>query len=409
MDAWPAHYPSGSRRTPVESTRQASAIVARELSGSATGQSPAASMYEAFYGLAQSPFSLSPDPRFLYPSESHDAAIQQILRALRRREAFIVLWGEIGTGKTTICRALVPQLDRHVFASLVLNPFLAIDDLLRQVLIDFGVAPRDPIRRERFSRATTHELSTTLHDFLQSLAPIQGSAVLIVDEAQHLSPRVLEHLRVIAAPAGDWPPLQIVLVGQPILLEVLAAADLRQLDQRISLKALVRPLGRDDVEPYIAHRLAVAGESVAVAFERSAIVRIHELSGGVPRVINLLCDRALAAGAERGVHEITQEMIDQAADAVSFRRRPSRPVRSGRRPMRAALAALAVTGAIGTLALAAPLHRFVDGSLPGLPDSPERVPPIPLPSVPEDLRPIDVPVPEPGEVPDDFVAPQNVR
>src|SRR4029453_7831049 len=246
-----------------------------------------ASVYESFYGLAQSPFTLAPDPRFLYLSDSHDTAIQQILQAIRRRETFIVLSGDIGTGKTTLCRAVIQQLDKTALASLVLNPFLAIEELLRQVLVDFGVVSRDAMLTERFSRATTHELTTTLCDFLLTLAPLRGTAVLLIDEAQHLSPKVLEELRVVASLAGDAPRLlQIVLVGQPNLLDVLAAADLRQLDQRISLKALLKPLERDDVEQYIAHRLTVAGESVSVIFEPAAVRRVHELSAGVPRVIN---------------------------------------------------------------------------------------------------------------------------
>jgi len=368
-----------------------------------------ASVYESFYGLAQSPFTLAPDPRFLYLSDSHDTAIQQILQAIRRRETFIVLSGDIGTGKTTICRAVIQQLDKTALSSLVLNPFLAIEELLRQVLVDFGVVSRDALLTERFARATTHELTTTLCDFLLTLAPLRGSAVLLIDEAQHLSPRVLEELRVVASLAGDEARLlQIVLVGQPGLLDVLAAADLRQLDQRISLKALLKPLERDDVEQYIAHRLAVAGESVSVIFEPAAVKRVHELSAGVPRVINLLCDRALMAGAERGVHEITPELIDLAADMVSFRRRPATRTRKGRRIPRAAVAAVAAGGVLITMAIAAPLHRLVAAPLPAIPGAPFR----PLPELPIPPPPNDAPRPPtllPGETPDDFVATPRSR
>jgi general secretion pathway protein A len=365
-----------------------------------------ASVYESFYGLAQSPFTLAPDPRFLYLSDSHDTAIQQILQAIRRRETFIVLSGDIGTGKTTICRAVIQQLDKATLSSLVLNPFLAIEELLRQVLVDFGVVSRDALLSERFARATTHELTTTLCDFLLTLAPLRGSAVLLIDEAQHLSPRVLEELRVVASLAGDESRLlQIVLVGQPDLLDVLAAANLRQLDQRISLKALLKPLERDDVEQYIAHRLTVAGESVSVVFEPAAVKRVHELSAGVPRIINLLCDRALMAGVERGMHEIPPELIDVAADMVSFRRRPAaRPVRTSRRIPRAAVAAVAGGGVLMTMAIAAPLHRLVDAPLPAIPGVPFRpMPELPIPPLTDDaLRP---PALATGETPDDFVAP----
>src|SRR5262249_41611901 len=133
--------------------------------------------YEEFYGFVQPPFTLTPDPRFLYRSESHEEAITLLLQALRRREGFIVLTGDIGTGKTTICRALLQQLDASTFTSLLLNPFLSVEELLREALLDFGVLSREAIRQGRVASASTHELVSTLHDFLLSLVPIRGSAV----------------------------------------------------------------------------------------------------------------------------------------------------------------------------------------------------------------------------------------
>jgi general secretion pathway protein A len=359
---------------------------------SSTLQPREVSLYESFYGLAQSPFALAPDPRFLYLSESHHAAIKRILQSLRRREPFIVLSGDIGTGKTTLCRALLEQLDKTAFSSLVLNPFVSIDELLRQVLMDYGVVSRDSMLSERFANATKHELITTLSEFLLTLAPLRGSAVVIIDEAQHLKPEVLEELRVVAGMHSDARLLQIVLVGQPGLLDVLGAADLRQLDQRISLKAMLQPLDREDVEQYISHRLTVAGESVSVVFEKSAIKRLHALSGGVPRVINLLCDRALMAGAERGVHEITPAMIDQASDALSFRR----PATEGDRPGGIRVSAprwaiaLAVVAALLLPVPLVPWHRFIETPPPALPPAPPRLEapvltPLPIPPDYEEL------------------------
>ena len=348
-----------------------------------------ASLYESFYGLAQSPFTLTPDPRFLYLSESHHAAIRRILQALRRREPFIVLSGDIGTGKTTLCRALLEQLDKTAFASLVLNPFVSIDDLLRQMLVDYGVVSREALQSDRVVQATRQELVHALHEFLVTLAPLRGNAIVIIDEAQHLKPEVLEELRVITGMHSDARLLQVVLVGQPGLLDLLAAADMRQLDQRISLKAMLQPLDREDVEHYISHRLTIAGESVSVVFEKAAIKRLHRISGGVPRVINLLCDRALMAGADRGVHEITPAMIDQASDAISFRRPASevdRP-RAQRRipmPVTAGLAVLAVLVLTATLA---PLHRLVTAEVPPLPDPPPvRVAEVVPPPIPADVE-----------------------
>jgi general secretion pathway protein A len=328
-------------------------------------------MYESFYGLVQSPFTLSPDPRFLYLSESHDVAIRRILQSIRRKEGFIVLSGDIGTGKTTLCRALLQQLDKTTCSSLILNPFMSVEELLREILVDFGVVSRAGLRSERLVNATKHDLTSTLSDFLATLAQIRGSAVLIIDEAQHLSPRVLEELRVISTLDNQEPRLlQIVLVGQPNLLDVLATADLRQLDQRISLRAMLAPLDKEDVEQYISHRLTVAGESVSVIFERAAVKRVHALSGGVPRVINLLCDRALMAGAERGVHEITPDLIERAADAVSFRRRPAVEPTRWQLPRWALVVTVLV--ALLALGLSAPLHRMVQTELPSLPPAPPR-------------------------------------
>jgi general secretion pathway protein A len=155
-------------------------------------------MYEDYYGFVQPPFSLTPDPRFLYRSESHDLALQQVWQAIRRKEGFIVLTGDIGTGKTTLCRALLEQLDMTTFTSLILNPFLSVEELLREILLDFGVVSREAVRSGRIASPSKHELASTLHDFLLSLVPIRASGVLIIDEAQHLSPQVLEEIRVLS-------------------------------------------------------------------------------------------------------------------------------------------------------------------------------------------------------------------
>ena len=275
-------------------------------------------MYEEFYGFVQSPFTLAPDPRFLYLSESHEEATRQILTSLRRREAFIVLTGDIGTGKTTLCRALMEQLDATTFTSMILNPFISVEELLREILLDFVVVSRDAVRTGRVASATKHELASALRDFLTSLVPLHGSGVLIIDEAQHLSPDVLEQIRILSnLETNETRLLQVVLVGQLNLLEVLAAANMRQLDQRISLRAVLRPLSKDESSAYIAHRLSVARGSSSVSFDTGAVERIHAVTGGVPRVINLLCDRALMLGAQAGLSVITPDLVKQAAEGLS--------------------------------------------------------------------------------------------
>ena len=351
-------------------------------------------MYEEFYGFVQPPFTLAPDPRFLYRSESHDEAITGLLQAIRRREGFIVLAGDIGTGKTTLCRALLEQLDQTTFTSLVLNPFLSVEELLREILLDFGVVSRDAVRSGRIMSASKNELISTLHEFLLSLIAIGGSGVLIIDEAQHLTPEVLEQIRVISnLETNQAKLLQIVLVGQLNLLDVLSDAQMRQLDQRISLRALLKPLTRDEVNAYISHRLSVAGGTSTPPFGPAAVDRVHAYSGGVPRVINLLCDRALMVGAESQATTIAPELIDVAAARLDLPL-PKSKDHAWRKRLRtpalvAAGAALAV-GAIAAIAFLVPSQPSVEVTLPPLPPGirPAVAQPLPVPPVPDVVIPI---------------------
>jgi general secretion pathway protein A len=276
-------------------------------------------MYEEYYGFVQPPFSLTPDPRFLYRSESHDVALQQVWQAIRRKEGFIVLTGDIGTGKTTLCRTILEQFDPTTFTALILNPFLSVEELLREVLLSFGVASKEAVRTGRLASASKHELIRTLHDFLLSLVPLHGSAVLIIDEAQHLSTEVLEEIRILSnLETNEQKLLQILLVGQLNLLDVLHDAKLRQLDQRISIRCLLKPLNREEVEAYITHRLWVARGSTAVTFTPGAIDTVHALSSGVPRMINLICDRALMMGCQGQTDKIADTTILEGATALGL-------------------------------------------------------------------------------------------
>ncbi|HYE88599.1 MAG TPA: AAA family ATPase [Vicinamibacterales bacterium] len=271
-------------------------------------------MYEDFYGFVQPPFSLTPDPRFLYRSESHDVALQQVWQAIRRKEGFIVLTGDIGTGKTTLCRTLLEQFDQTTFTALILNPFLSVEELLREVLLSFGVVSKEALKSGRLATASKHELVRTLHDFLLSLVPLHGSAVLIIDEAQHLSTDVLEEIRVLSnLETNDQKLLQIVIVGQLNLLEVLHKAELRQLDQRISIRCSLKALTREEVEAYVTHRLWVARGATSVTFTPKAFDLVHAVSGGVPRMINLVCDRALMVGCEKQTSRIAEDHVVAAA------------------------------------------------------------------------------------------------
>src|SRR5919107_5306325 len=179
-------------------------------------------MYEEYYGFTEKPFSLTPDPKYLFKSASHANAFELLQYAIRRREGFVVITGDIGTGKTTLCRALLEQIDRKTFTALVLNPFLSEEDLLRLILQYFGVVSRDEIKRGRLSGVSKQELIETLNEFLLSLLPLGATAVLIIDEAQNLPRPVLEHIRILSNLETDKEKLlQIVLVGQMNLREVL--------------------------------------------------------------------------------------------------------------------------------------------------------------------------------------------
>ena len=276
-------------------------------------------MYEDYFGFVQPPFSLTPDPRFLYRSESHDVALQQVWQAIRRKEGFIVLTGDIGTGKTTLCRTVLEQFDQTTFTALVLNPFLSVEELLREVLLSFGIVSKDALKTGRLATASKHELVRTLHDFLLTLVPLHGSAVLIIDEAQHLSVDVLEEIRVLSnLETNDQKLLQVVIVGQLNLLDILHKPDLRQLDQRISIRCSLKPLGREEVEAYVTHRLWVARGTTPVTFTPKAFDLVHAVSGGVPRVINLLCDRALMAACEQQTSRISEEHVVTAAAKLGY-------------------------------------------------------------------------------------------
>jgi general secretion pathway protein A len=316
-------------------------------------------MYEEFYGFVQSPFTLAPDPRFLYLSETHDEAIRLLLQSIRRREGFIVLAGDIGTGKTTLCRALIEQLDQTTFTSLLLNPFVSIEELLKEILLDFGVVSREGMKSGRLANATKHELISALHEFLLSLQPIGGIAVMIIDEAQHLTPEVLEQIRVISnLETNESKLLQIVLVGQPALLDILGAAEMRQLDQRISLKAMLKPLSRAELEAYIGHRLGVARGFASVSFDKPALEIIHAHSRGVPRVINLLCDRALMLGAAAGSSVIGADLARKASAALGLKTRHARSALPGLR-IWAAIAVIVVLVALLAALQLVPAERIV--------------------------------------------------
>jgi general secretion pathway protein A len=325
-------------------------------------------MYERYYGLSEKPFSLTPDPKYLYRSESHGNAFDLLQYAIRRREGFVVVTGDIGTGKTTLCRALLERIDRTTFTALVLNPFLTEEDLLKRILQDFGVISRDDVKAGRVAQVTKQELIDTLYDFLLGLIPLKASAVLIIDEAQNLPLSVLEQIRILSNLETDKEKLlQIILVGQLNLQTLLRSPDLRQLDQRVSIRYELKPLDEETVAAYVAHRLTIAGGSAAVAFTAKALQRVHRLSGGIPRLINLICDRALLAGFSQQTNRITPEMVTDAAESLDVR--PPKTPRfalghmMGGASLSAAAAVVLLAAALGAGATALLYQRLTNGVL----------------------------------------------
>lgn len=299
----------------------------------------AAASYDEFYGFRHTPFSLTPNPQFVYPSASHELALRTILHALARREGLMLLTGAIGCGKTTLCRRLLQLLPPRTFLSLVLNPFLSADDLLKEVLEDFGLVSSADIRTGPLANVSCHELARTLQEFLGSLDRLNASAVIIVDEAQNLPVKTLEQIRLLSNFETDTAKLlQIILVGQSNLEPILALDEMRQLNQRISRKCRLEPLSPDEVGLYVDWRLSIAlsdsldhppdpagasltsgggagdtGRTKPVSFTSRALRDVARLSAGIPRVINLLCDRALEIGCSRGAVSINRRLMRAAA------------------------------------------------------------------------------------------------
>jgi len=276
-------------------------------------------MYEPYYGFAEKPFSLTPDPKYLYRSESHANAFELLQYAIERREGFVVITGDIGTGKTTLCRALLEKTDQKTFTALLLNPFLSEEDLLKGILQDLGVISRGEARLSG-RQPSKQDLVNTLHDFLLSLVPLGARAVLIIDEAQNLPLPILEQIRILSNLETDKEKLlQIILVGQLNLLSLLRSPELRQLDQRISIRYQLKPLTEEEVGAYVAHRLAIANGARSVVFTAAALQAVHEYTGGIPRLINMLCDRALLGGYSAQTTRIDEDLVVTAADGLDLK------------------------------------------------------------------------------------------
>lgn len=261
-------------------------------------------MYLSFFHLSEMPFNITPDPHYLFFSRQHREAYNHVMYGIRERKGFILLTGEVGSGKTTLCRAVLAELGQNVQTALILNPRLTEAQLLRAILRDFGLSTtgKDMLK-----------LVETLNTFLLQKMEAGENVALLIDEAQNLSPRLMEQVRLLSNLETTRQKLiQIVLVGQPELDEKLSDPSLRQLRQRITVRFRLTPLQEEEVAAYVTHRLNMAGGQDRIVFEPKAIHAVFRYSDGIPRLINAVCDHALLAGYVTGTWRIDAACVKRA-------------------------------------------------------------------------------------------------
>lgn len=296
-------------------------------------------MYAPSFGLAREPFSIAPDPRFLFMSERHREALAHLLFGLQGGGGFVLLTGEIGAGKTTVCRCFLEQLPAHCNVAYIFNPRLTVTELLRAVAEEFRIGALPPA-----ATATVKDYVDALNAFLLREHAAGRNNVLIIDEAQDLTPELLEQLRLLTnLETAERKLLQIVLIGQPELRTMLQAPQLAALAQRVIARYHLQALSAAETEAYVRHRLEVAGAQGPLPFDAGALKRLHALARGVPRRINLLADRALLGAWSQRRERVDRRTVEQAAREVFDDAVPTSAARSRR---------IALAGGAGLLAAA---------------------------------------------------------
>jgi general secretion pathway protein A len=339
-------------------------------------------VYLRFFNLRESPFNLTPDPRFLFLSAQHEEALTHLLYGIYERKGFIEITGEVGTGKTVLCRALLERLDKTVSTALIFNSYLTKMELLQAITDDFGLQPRE---------TTSKGYIDVLNEYLLSEFAAGHNAVVLIDEAQNLEPTVLEQLRMLSNLETERGKLlQIVLVGQPELHAKLATLQMRQLEQRIAVRFHIHELTRTETEQYMTHRMSVAGAAHTVTWSRRALRLIHYYTGGIPRRINLLGDRLLMTAFVRETHRISAAIVRRSVQELASPWQPTRVLW----PRRVALEVGAGLGLLGLMGGGVALWPTVQtqwyprvvaqvATLTGQATSPQPVSsPVPLASMP---------------------------
>jgi len=261
-------------------------------------------MYLKFFGLTDRPFSITPDVEYLYLGRQHEQALDTIMYGIKERLGFSMLTGEVGMGKTILSRALLSRLDKRFETALLINPLLSVSELLKAITEDFGLAVHS---------RSPQVLIDALNRFLLKLADEERNALVVIDEAQNLSIEALETLRMLTnLETSKTKLLQILLVGQPELLKMVTSHGLRQLEQRITTRYHLMPLTSVEMMRYINHRICVAGGGGKLFFDPAAYKRIYSETKGYPRVINILCDRALMAAYVRGSYVVDRTAVKAA-------------------------------------------------------------------------------------------------
>ena len=261
-------------------------------------------MYLEYYGLTEAPFDITPNPRFLFYSAKHREAFNHLLYGIRERKGFVQLTGEVGAGKTTLCRAMLEKLDSHFSTALILNPVMSANELMQAIAMEYGLPVNGLDRLNTIG---------VINNFLLQQVERGQDTVLIIDEAQDLTDDLLEQVRLLSnLETDDRKLLQIVLLGQPELRDRLNQHRLRQLRQRITVRYHLLPLSRYELSHYVRHRLEVSGAKAAPYFTRPALWRIHRYSQGTPRLVNAVCDKALLAGYVQQREQIDFRMVGQA-------------------------------------------------------------------------------------------------